>query len=331
MGVETMTGERIRESLDVAIIKPILDDLSLRLDRAGIYYRVFTRSKSLYSIKKKLEKKADQYRREGKKLQDIIGIRLVFYFLEDVEIVASHLREKSIRDSESNSIHDLREHEVDGIGGLADKIFMPSRLNLIFRMDDHATNELMCILKSCEDFIDRELVDNTYEVQLRTVLSEGWHEVEHDLRYKCKDEDWWIYCAQESRMLNGIYASLETSERTLGQLFAEISYKNYKQKDWEAMIRNHLRIKIQKDSLSPEVKKVLDESNKTAKFILKQEKKELLDCLFRATRPYPLSMENIVYLINEMQDEGEKNDRLSELLRGNARRETLIREILPKK
>jgi len=248
MGVEAMAGERIRESLDVAIIKPILYDLSLRLDRAGIYYRVFTRSKSLDSIKKKLEKKADQYSREGKKLQDIIGIRLVFYFLEDVEIVASHLREKSIRDSESNSIHDLREHEVDGIGGLADKIFMPSRLNLVFRMDDHTTNELMCILKSCEDFIDRELVDNTYEVQLRTVLSEGWHEVEHDLRYKCKDEDWWSYCDQESRMLNGIYASLETSERTLGQLFAEISYKNYKQKDWEAMIRNHLRIKIQKDS-----------------------------------------------------------------------------------
>ena len=324
-----MEGESIRNYLDLTVIKPILEDLSLRLDRVGIYYRVFTRSKSLDSIKKKLEKKTEQYKREGKKLQDVIGIRLVFYFLEDVEIVASYLREESIRDSESNSTYDLRGREVDGIGGLADKVFMPIRLNLVFRMDDRTTKEFVKVLKGYEG-LDCELVDNTYEVQLRTVLSEGWHEVEHDLRYKCKDEPWWGYCDQESRMLNGIYASLETSERTLGQLFAEISYKNYKQKDWEAMIRNHLRIKFLEEPLSPEIKEVLNESNTMAKLILKQEKKKLLDCLFRATRPYPLSMENIVYLINEMQDEGEKNDRLSQLLLHNSVLKGLIEKILGK-
>ena len=145
-----MEGESIRNYLDLTVIKPILEDLSLRLDRAGIYYRVFTRSKSLDSIKKKLEKKADQYKREGKKLQDIIGIRLVFYFLEDVEIVASYLREVSIRDSESNSTHDLRGREVDGIGGLADKVFMPIRLNLVFRMDDRTAREFKNVLKGYE-------------------------------------------------------------------------------------------------------------------------------------------------------------------------------------
>ena len=329
MGVETMEGESIRKSLDLTVIKPILEDLSLRLDRAGIYYRVFTRSKSLDSIKKKLEKKTEQYKREGKKLQDVIGIRLVFYFLEDVEIVASYLREESIRDSESNSTYDLRGHEVDGIGGLADKVFMPIRLNLVFRMDDRTTKEFVKVLKGYEG-LDCELVDNTYEVQLRTVLSEGWHEVEHDLRYKCKDEPWWGYCDQESRMLNGIYASLETSERTLGQLFTEISYKNYKQKDWEAMIRNHLRIKFLEEPLPPEIKKVLNESNTIAKLILKQEKKDLLDCLFRTIDPYPRSMANIVYLINEMQEEGEKNGRLSQLLLHNSVLKGLIEEILGK-
>ena len=324
-----MEGESIRNYLDLTVIKPILEDLSLRLDRAGIYYRVFTRSKSLDSIKKKLEKKTEQYKREGKKLQDVIGIRLVFYFLEDIEIVASYLREESIRDSESNSTYDLRGREVDGIGGLADKVFMPIRLNLVFRMDDRTTKEFVKVLKGYEG-LDCELVDNTYEVQLRTVLSEGWHEVEHDLRYKCKDEPWWGYCDQESRMLNGIYASLETSERTLGQLFAEISYKNYKQKDWEAMIRNHLRIKFLEEPLSPEIKEVLNESNTMAKLILKQEKKDLLDCLFRTIDPYPRSMANIVYLINEMQEEGEKNDRLSQLLLHNSVLKGLIEKILGK-
>ena len=67
-----------------------------------------------------------------------------------------------------------------------------------------------------------------------------------------------------------------------------------------------------------------------AKLILKQEKKDLLDCLFRSIAPYPLSMANIVYLINEMQEEGEKNDRLSELLRRNSVIEESIATILGK-
>ncbi|MBK7959276.1 MAG: hypothetical protein IPK03_14995 [Bacteroidetes bacterium] len=32
--------------------------------------------------------------------------------------------------------------------------------------------------------VNNSLVDSTFEVQLRTILSEGWHEIDHDLRYK---------------------------------------------------------------------------------------------------------------------------------------------------
>ncbi|WP_202796549.1 hypothetical protein, partial [Thermophagus xiamenensis] len=64
------------------------------------------------------------------------------------------------------------------------------------------------------------MIDNTFEVQLRTILSEGWHEVDHSLRYKCKD-DWKDYPDQE-RLLNGIYAALETNDSTLKSLFREI-------------------------------------------------------------------------------------------------------------
>lgn len=77
---------------------------------------------------------------------------------------------------------------VDGLEKLTDKVFMPTRLNLIFRMDDFCSRELVNVLKDI-DGIDSSLIDCTYEIQLRTVLSEGWHEVEHDLRYKCRTEN----------------------------------------------------------------------------------------------------------------------------------------------
>ncbi len=57
------------------------------------------------------------------------------------------------------------------------------------------------------------LIDSTFELQIRSILSEGWHEVEHDLRYKAKQD--WIGNDVESRKLNGIYATLETSEWTM--------------------------------------------------------------------------------------------------------------------
>lgn len=50
------------------------------LDKAGMYYRIFSRVKSTSSINRKLSKKAIEYREKGKKMQDIIGIRIIFYF-----------------------------------------------------------------------------------------------------------------------------------------------------------------------------------------------------------------------------------------------------------
>ena len=62
------------------------------LDKAGMYYRIFSRVKSTSSINRKLSKKAIEYREKGKKMQDIIGIRIIFYFQEDVNIFYEKLK-----------------------------------------------------------------------------------------------------------------------------------------------------------------------------------------------------------------------------------------------
>ena len=234
------------------------------LDKAGMYYRLFSRVKSKASIKRKLSKKADEYREKGKKMQDIIGIRIIFYFQEDVDIFYEKLKTMEGYDAnnESNSAKELKElssiiENIDNADGnqallkkllpFHDKVFMPERLNLVMKMNDLEKNMFQDHLS--EFGKNADLIDETFEIQLRTVLSEGWHEVEHDLRYKTKDEEWWNFCGSESRMLNGIYASLETNERALSQMIQELAYKNYKNKSWDAMIRFHLCKRMTEDKL----------------------------------------------------------------------------------
>ena len=300
------------------LIKGILEELSAPLNKAGFYYRVFSRSKSSHSIKKKLTAKKDIYTPEGKKLQDIIGIRFVFYFAEDVEIFANYLRNRQEFIDESNSTTDLKNasktHQGDKLlNNLCDIVFMPNRLNLVFKMNNRQTKDLHNNLSGHNQEFDTQLIDNTYEIQLRTVLSEGWHEVEHDLRYKCRNAQWWDDCSEESRMLNGIYASLETNERALEHLFSKMAHKNYKKGDWQAMLRNHFRIKFIEESLSEEMHSFLTQNPSLAKFLLKYDKAELSQHLFKANGSYPLTMDNIIHLINEIGGDKKNKDLSSKI------------------
>lgn len=188
------------DNIDFSLFeKRIVDQLKGYLNHSGVFYRIFSRSKSIQSIKKKLEIKKDKYSINGSKMQDLIGIRVVFYFLDDIHIFAEYLRKKEFYVDESNSERDLAKTEIKNID-LVNTVFMPTRLNFICRIPENLVVDLQQQLMQVTEF-DARLIDMTYEIQLRSVLSEGWHEVEHDLRYKCKDEPWWSYCKEESRFL----------------------------------------------------------------------------------------------------------------------------------
>ena len=83
-------------------------------------------------------------------------------------------------------------------------------------------------------------IDTTFEIQFRTVFFfEGWHEIEHDMRYKSllSDKEFWKGSEELSRILNCILANLELSDWSLVQLFEELSYNHYKNRDWEIMLK----------------------------------------------------------------------------------------------
>ena len=133
---------------------------------------------------------------------------------------------------------------------------------------------------------------------MRTVLSEGWHEVEHDLRYKTKDEVWWEYCGEESRMLNGLYASLETSESSLSRMIEEITYKNYQKHSWDAMIRFHFRRRTSGAKLSEPICSLLDSDERLAKILLNVQREELVKWLWDIIPLTPITTDILFFLIN---------------------------------
>lgn len=285
------------DNIDLTVIvNDVKHEVEDRFERLGLFYRIFARGKTTKSIEHKLSVK--DYNDE-KKMQDIVGVRVVLYFIDDVGVVYELLKSKSNFIGESNSekeINELDKKENLSIGKLYDKVFMPQRLNLVFKMNEKQTSNLSMALSA---YPNSNLIDNTYEVQVRTIFSEGWHEVEHDLRYKCKDDKMWGYCMEESRTLNGIYASLETTETSMRSLFDNMAYKNFKRKDWSAMLRNKLCIRFDDDELSRNISGILDvNESRLGKEFFKFPRAEVFELLKELPGRMPRKMDNIVFLLN---------------------------------
>lgn len=274
------------------VLKEIVSDLESVLDKSGIMYHIFSRTKSEMSIKNKLEKKAEKYRAEGKKMQDLLALRITLYFTDDVEMVYDYLRNQPNFDSES-----VDANEVDK--------FCPKRLNLVMHVPEKHRQDMQVAINSTEY---PDLIDDTYEVQIRTILSEGWHEVEHDLRYKCKED--WDEHLEESRLLNGIYATLESSEWSMLTLFDRLSYSQYKEKAWDSMLRNKMRLRFADKGMSPDVKEKISSDNELAKKLFRVKRSKVLKLVMEKKFSYPLTYDTVVFLINRV---GVKNKELATL------------------
>lgn len=93
-------------------------------------------------------------------LTDILGVRIVSYFSDDVDKIASIIEELFEID---------RENSVDKRAKLAANSFGYLSLHYI------------CSLKDCDD---EQLKGKKFEIQIRSTLQHVWAEIEHDLGYK---------------------------------------------------------------------------------------------------------------------------------------------------
>lgn len=216
-------------------------------------------------------------------MQDLLALRITLYFTDDVELVYDYFRNRPNFDSESVDVA-----EVDR--------FCPKRLNLVMRVPEKYKAD-MAAAKNNTGYSD--LIDDTYEIQIRTIFSEGWHEVEHDLRYKCKDD--WTNHLEESRLLNGIYASLESSEWSMLTLFDRLAYAQYKEGAWSAMMRNKMRLRFVDKGLSKEIIEHLSRHQELAKKLFRVKRSKILKAIMEEKKfSFPLTYDTVLHLLNHI-------------------------------
>ena len=128
-------------------LKKTLADAGLIL--AAIEYRVKTED----SLAGKLELKGSKYA-SLKDITDIIGLRVITFYTDDVDKVASAV-ERMFTIDWANSIDKRKAHEIDSFGYLS--------LHYICSMPDFPYR---------------------FEIQMRTILQHAWANMNHDTGYK---------------------------------------------------------------------------------------------------------------------------------------------------
>lgn len=278
--------EELQKLLDKEKMAPVGKDLSLvmqkKLKKSGIYFRIFARVKEAASVYHKLEWKKQEYLEKNKKLQDVVGLRIVLYYMDDIPVCKEMLR---------NTFAIIEKDSHEDIPKVNE--FNPLRMNYVCRMP--------------KEFVDRfpkELwenyrIDQTFEVQIRTTFSEGWHEVDHDVRYKHKEE--WEQHYELSRELNGIYATLEICDRSMVNLLERLAYRNYKSMQIEAMIRNKFRLRFANFAISVPLLEFLQKDQELVKTLYRLEREEPIRFFASdLSDGIPLTIDNMVFVCNEL-------------------------------
>lgn len=263
----------------------LLNTLVTKLNNAGIYFNSTSRIKSESSLLHKLETGKYSMQEGGRKIQDIIGIRINLFYLEDMDICEKILEETFLLDNWSKTKNEENKFEAQKCNG-------------VFRIPSK-------YLRSIPASVWNKPFDQTFEVQLRTVLFEGWHEIEHEMRYKyklgsdSKETDLWTGHEDLSRVMNSIIANLELCDWSIMQIFNSIHDSQYKEKNWENAIRSKYRLRITQDPLKPELREYLDNNPDIVAQFHTVSKRELVEILLNKKYHKELTPDRVIYLINK--------------------------------
>ena len=157
-----------KHQLSLGVFAKRMEDLlgSHLLEHKAIIHSISYRVKESESLETKLIKKNNKYS-ELSEITDIIGFRIITYYEDAVDLVASSIRKIFLVD-EVNTIDKREAIDPDRFGYLS--------LHYIVSL-----NEERCNLPEYHVF------DNfKFEIQIRSILQHTWAEIEHDLGYKSK-------------------------------------------------------------------------------------------------------------------------------------------------
>ncbi len=200
-----------------AALKDLQSEIEKVFKKISIYPSIKSRIKSFKSYyRKKLAKTKDtRFPEEGCAIPDLLGIRIVCPFLEDIkEIEMTLSREFQILDYEQKSSSSFREFGYESTHLL---IKAPPKIIKNHNLEEN----LVC------------------EIQIRTILQDAWAEVEHELVYKAEFSP---FDEPLKRKLAALNANLTLSDI----IFQEI--RNYQR-------QLHLELKKRRKTFFEEVQK----------------------------------------------------------------------------
>lgn len=310
-------GENLISEMDMQQLNEIRvaleQSIVSKLDKAGIYHRSYSRVKTEESLAGKLA--TGKYRTDydvatsnntksdgtPKKIQDIIGLRINLFFYEDINICESILDGTYMVDNWSKSKRIENQFEAQ-------------KRNCVCKLPSKYVKKLSPELWSLA-------IDQTFEVQLRTLLFEGWHEIEHDMRYKNKygkgernalsvgtlKEDYINQIRNNikeeerklSRVMNSVIANLELCDWSLVEIYDDLSNVQVMQHEWDKAFLSKYRLNMSQGDLCEEVVDYFNEHPDIAKSFFEIKKSDLIDSILSERVATQLTINRLVYIIND--------------------------------
>ena len=186
------------------LLLKVVADLREYLNTLPLRYQIIHRVKDFRSYFEKIANKSPQ---DTSDITDLLGIRIVCPFLDDLTVVEKTLLEHfPIREVDrKGERQSFREFAYDSI-------------HLLLDLEGQTVAHPL------------PGVDGVCEIQLRTILQDAWAEVEHELIYK---SDWSIPTGQIRRKLAALNANLTLSDiifQDLREFQKEVALKQEKRR-----------------------------------------------------------------------------------------------------
>lgn len=157
--------------------------------------RICGRAKSIDRFKKKSEKienGAPKYTDPLTEIQDQIGVRIITYYVSDIEILMNHIKEYY------EPIEELNKE--------------PERFDSFGYIGKHL---ILFIPDEIKDWDSDANLPLFFELQIRTLFQHAWSECEHDLNYKSINE----LNSEDKRKIAFTSAQAWGADKIFGDLF----------------------------------------------------------------------------------------------------------------
>lgn len=254
-----------------------------QLKKCGLYYRLFSRVKGSRSLAQKIAGGNYGFAENQRKVQDLVGVRIVLYYSDDLS-PCRNILEKTFAQNGSWSVNERTVNQ-----------FQATKINGVFEIPQR-------LLELVKEDTWKLPVDATFEVQIRTVLFEGWHEIEHDMRYKDvknKRQNLWKGNQELARTMNSILASLELCDWSLSSLFENLARKHLEKKNWELMLRSRYRLRMEDVPMKPELAAYLDENEAVARLFFNCDKEKMVNALMDENVHTRLTFDVLMKVLND--------------------------------